>query len=324
MENVPNGEKISIYSVTWNMGGKTPNPQDLKLLLPQTKKYDMYIIGTEECLRSIFLSILFPSKSEWEKAVMSQFDSSEYSVLTSVTLAALHLIVIVKKKLKVYIKNIHSNVVKTGMGNIMGNKGAVCIWFTYKDLSFLFVDLHLASGKKNQDKRNENFDRIMENIPFQDIDKLFKQPLKFFYTKNSKEIVLLFDFCIFMGDFNYRLDKDFDYIRSLIANKMNYIGKEAEVIEKLIKFDQRKRNGTDLIEFHECPITFMPTFKFVKDTSEYWFQSDNKLHGWTDRILYKYNLSKLQVNPIQYNSIPDIKTSDHKPVYLNFEIEIKS
>ena len=119
MENVPNGEKISIYSVTWNMGGKTPNPQDLKLLLPQTKKYDMYIIGTEECLRSIFLSILFPSKSEWEKTVMSQFDSSEYSVLTSVTLAALHLIVIVKKKLKVYIKNIHSNVVKTGMGNIM-------------------------------------------------------------------------------------------------------------------------------------------------------------------------------------------------------------
>lgn len=324
MEKLENEETISIYSVTWNMGGKPPNPQDLKLLLPQSKKYDMYIIGTEECLRSIFLSILFPSKSEWEKTVMSQFDTSEYSVLTSSTLAAIHLIVVVKTKLKAFIKNIHSKVVKTGIGNVMGNKGAACIWFTYKDLSFLFFDLHLASGKKNQDKRNENFDRIIENIPFEDIDKVFQQPLKYFYTKNSKEIVLLFDFCIFMGDFNYRLDKDFDYIKSLIANKMNYVGKEDEVIGKLIKFDQRKRSGMELFEIQECPINFMPTFKFVKDTNEYWFHSENKLHGWTDRILYKYNPSKLEFHPIQYNSIPDIKTSDHKPVYLNFELKVKS
>lgn len=324
-----NKERLLIYSATWNMGGKVPTSNELRLLIPQEPKYDIYIVGTEECLtsiaksifKSVFKKITFTKNEDWERLIMTQFDRLDYSLLYSKSSGATNLAVIVKRKIKEHFNFIYSTSVTAGIGNFVPNKGAVCIWFTYKNISFLVVNMHLAAGKKNQEKRNENFNRIMENIHFEHIDQIFKQHLNYYYTKNSKEIISLFDCCIFMGDFNYRLDKDIDYVKSLLSVKTNYTNKEKEVIEKLILFDQRKCNNTDLIQFQECPITFLPTFKFVPGTDEYWFHSDNKLPGWTDRILYKYNKDKITFTPNKYTSIMEMKISDHKPVLLDFLIE---
>jgi hypothetical protein len=60
---------ISIFSVTWNLYGKSATPCDIQLLLPKDKKYHIYAIGSEECMRSIFKSFFYSDKSDWEKMI---------------------------------------------------------------------------------------------------------------------------------------------------------------------------------------------------------------------------------------------------------------
>jgi hypothetical protein len=60
---------LSIYTVTWNLYGKSATDEDIQALLPE-KKYDMYVIGSEECMRSILKSFFFSDKSHWEKMIM--------------------------------------------------------------------------------------------------------------------------------------------------------------------------------------------------------------------------------------------------------------
>ena len=43
---------------------------------------------------------------------------------------------------------------------------------------------------------------------------------------------------------------------------------------------------------------------------------------FTDRILYKHQ-STTQVNPLHYDSVQDVTTSDHKPVWGIWEVKIR-
>lgn len=66
--NGPEGlDNLSIYTVTWNMGGKSATKNEMELLLPKDKFYHMYAIGSEESMRSILKSFFIADKSEWEK-----------------------------------------------------------------------------------------------------------------------------------------------------------------------------------------------------------------------------------------------------------------
>jgi hypothetical protein len=60
---------LSIFTVTWNLNGKSASPKEINALLPE-KKYDIYAIGSEECMRSIFKSFFFSDKKHWENMIM--------------------------------------------------------------------------------------------------------------------------------------------------------------------------------------------------------------------------------------------------------------
>jgi hypothetical protein len=62
--------KLNIYTVTWNLNGKLATEQEIRALLPKDKKYHIYAIGSEECMRSIFKSFFISDKTEWEKMIM--------------------------------------------------------------------------------------------------------------------------------------------------------------------------------------------------------------------------------------------------------------
>jgi hypothetical protein len=62
-------ERLSIHCVTWNLYGKTATKDDIKALLPE-KKYDIYAIGSEECMRSIFKSFFYSDKTHWEQMIV--------------------------------------------------------------------------------------------------------------------------------------------------------------------------------------------------------------------------------------------------------------
>lgn len=100
------------------------------------------------------------------------------------------------------------------------------------------------------------------------------------YINQDITITEQFDFCIFMGDFNYRLNKDEEFITNCIVNNR---------VADLHEFDQmimEKKAGRLMINnFKEGPVNFPPTYKYKAGTNTYHLGRNDKMPGWTDRIL---------------------------------------
>ena len=100
--------------------------------------------------------------------------------------------------------------------------------------------------------------------------------------------------------------------------------------------------------FAEGPLNFFPTYKFDHDSGEkdgllktivcsfckslsshslflvttdhYDSSQRRRVPSWTDRILFK---SDVNTQVLSYCSAPDVKTSDHRPVYGTFRSRIR-
>ena len=65
---------MKIMSVTWNMGAIEPNCEQLdNLLQKDLAQHDMYLIASQEALRSIPMSVFNPSKDELNKLIEDYF-----------------------------------------------------------------------------------------------------------------------------------------------------------------------------------------------------------------------------------------------------------
>ena len=71
--------------------------------------------------------------------------------------------------------------------------------------------------------------------------------------------------------------------------------------------------------FAEGPLNFFPTYKFDHDSDHYDSSTRRRVPSWTDRILFK---SDVNTQVLSYCSAPDIRTSDHRPVYATFKSRI--
>ena len=75
-------------------------------------------------------------------------------MINSIALAASHLIVICRKKLAPYLSEINNDTLAYGIGDMIANKGAVCISFKLGKIKMLFINCHLEAHDKNLMKRN--------------------------------------------------------------------------------------------------------------------------------------------------------------------------
>lgn len=69
--------------------------------------------------------------------------------------------------------------------------------------------------------------------------------------------------------------------------------------------------------FEEGPLTFAPTYKYDPGTQIYDSSPKQRTPSYTDRILYKHRrgTDSGSIACVTYASVPDICTSDHKPVW---------
>ena len=68
--NILKEPNLKIYAVTWNLYGKKSDIKSIEKLIPKEKNFDIFAIGSEECMRSIFRSFFYSNKSEWEEMLM--------------------------------------------------------------------------------------------------------------------------------------------------------------------------------------------------------------------------------------------------------------
>ena len=77
--------------------------------------------------------------------------TSKYALVTSLRLWDISLLCFAKRSLMAYIYNLDSKTVATGLGNIVGNKGAVLIAFHVANTSVAFVSSHLAAHQNKSE-----------------------------------------------------------------------------------------------------------------------------------------------------------------------------
>jgi hypothetical protein len=236
------------------------------------------------------------------------------------------------------------------MGNTLGNKGGVCVTFSIGITKLAFVNAHLAAHQNHVKERNSDYNKIMKEMPSiltksilnnsqKNIEIIKIEKVKELNNNNnnnnssklseevtnniskneidslSNQILLdkYVDRLVFMGDLNYRLRGN----RSLITRLL-----ELNMHDVLLNNDQLIWSKNALLifkNFIEPPLNFRPTYKFDIDSDNYDTGPKQRLPAWTDRILYTPN----GIDCTCYESDNQIRTSDHRPVFASFDINIE-
>ena len=186
-------ESLLIYVLTWNLHGKFPEINEFKKVLPKRTKensaennyqksrsFDLFVINTQECLRSIGASFFNSSKEDWENALKIHF-GDEYINLVNSNLNSIHIAVFVKKEKINFFTELKTGFIKTGFMNVLGNKGAIGVSMKYQDKKMLFICCHLSSGQTKSYARNNDFKKINSGLNL-------KPTMKF--NKNLNDIKL--------------------------------------------------------------------------------------------------------------------------------------
>ena len=195
-----NNDNLLIYVLTFNMKGRTPSESDIPLLFPHDiNKFDLFVISSQECLRSILSSMIISSKDEWIN-LLSKFFGDNFLNLINSNLGPCHLCVFVKKEKAKHFHELRSGELETGLFNFFSNKGAVSASMKYKDKNILFIGCHLAAGHNENNKRNESLLRIKTTLKTS-INIEAKNKLKS-YKKNINESLNKFQSTEIMYDNN--------------------------------------------------------------------------------------------------------------------------
>ena len=179
-------ESLLLYVLTWNIHGKFPVGDEIKKILPKKTKenspdnfyqksryFDLFVINTQECLRSIGASFFNSSKEDWVNALKTHF-GDDYINLVNSNLNSFHIAVFVKREKINYFTELKTGFIKTGFMNILANKGAIGVSMKYQGKSLLFVCCHLSSGQDRNDARNSDFKKISLGLNLKPTSKFNK------------------------------------------------------------------------------------------------------------------------------------------------------
>ncbi|XP_042626186.1 phosphatidylinositol 3,4,5-trisphosphate 5-phosphatase 2B-like [Cyprinus carpio] len=308
---------ISVFVGTWNMGG-TPPPGSLQSwvtccglgLTPDESiaslPHDIYAVGTQDNPQG---------EKEWAEHIRATLRSAtniDFKQVAVQSLCNVRLAVFVKPEHEGCISQVNTASVKTGLGNTLGNKGAVGVSLLFNGTSMGFVNCHLTSGSDKALRRNHNFQDILRLL------SLGEKQLSTF------DISLRFNHLFWCGDLNYRLDLD-------ALDILKHVSKRE--FEELMCADQltRERHRRKaFFNFKEEKILFPPTYRYERGSRDCYLWQKYKSSGvqvngpsWCDRVLWK-SYPESHIICTSYGCTDDIFTSDHSPVFATFEVGVIS
>jgi len=283
---------LKVLNITWNVGDM--GPTDIRQVIPNPEKYDIICIALQENMK----------KSVWLQEIQSKLEAHQFSILLYISMWEMMLVVFIKYNHLRYITNIETGSKSTGLAKFIGNKGGVLGSFKYFHTTFGFVCSHLKAGPNRAAGRNSHFREISNAIRV---------------GKKHMEPIMQFSCFFWLGDLNYRINDNFDYI----VNKFNEEGEKA--VPELLKIEEMydiKKNNEAFANFEEMPISFIPTYRLLRSTPV-WSRKKDQCPSWCDRILWAQQPT-CKLNPISYDSMPEVYGSDHRPVLAEFDVEVQA
>ncbi|KAI3351631.1 hypothetical protein L3Q82_020466 [Scortum barcoo] len=321
-------DMVSVFVGTWNMGnrkcddslfhggshpprsllswvtccGLGQTPDESIALLP----HDIYALGTQENPQG---------EKEWTehvKATLRSYTHIDFKQVAVQSLWNMRLAVFVRPEHESRISHVNTASVRTGLGNTLGNKGAVGVSFLFNGTSFGFVNCHLTSGSDKVLRRNQNFVDILRLL------SLGEKQLGAF------DISLRFTHLFWCGDLNYRLDLDVQDILKHVSKR------EFEELMCADQLTRERHKRKAFLNFKEEKITFPPTYRYERGSRDCYLWQKYKTSGvrvnvpsWCDRILWK-SYPEMHFVCTAYGCTDDIFTSDHSPVFATFQVGVTS
>ena len=295
---------VRIFVGSWNMNGQTPPSFLADFLLPVNVEYvpDVLVLGTQESL---------PDKTDWEVRLQETLGPS-HVLFHSATLGTLHLSVFLRRDLIWFCSIPETDSLNTRPGAQFKTKGAVALCFILFGTSFLFVNSHLTAHEENVKDRVRDLKKInaVMNLP----KTLPYRKSKKFQLTGSGDFTDNFDCVFWCGDLNFRLEQSREVVM-----------REVDGGSSVLDFDQLnylKSEGLIFRGYSEDAIKFPPTYKYDPGTNQFDTSSKQRVPSYTDRILYKHQKTT-EVKSLHYNSVQEVVTSDHKPVWGMWEVKIR-
>ncbi|KAI9664263.1 MAG: hypothetical protein M1831_002442 [Alyxoria varia] len=342
-------KELTALIMTWNAGAS--KPMDLRHdqkdsnffrdLLQAQHPLDILVFGLQELVdledKKLTAKSFFKKKKEdtygqehlsrayraWRDHLTRCIDehlanADPYALLHSASLVGLFTCVFVKASLRPRIREVYATEVKTGMGGLHGNKGALVVRFILDDTSVCFVNCHLAAGQAQTVNRNQDVASILESATLAPARALQESLV----SGGDGSLAMDHEICFLNGDLNYRIDT---MSRDTVVHAI-----KAKNLNKLLDRDQlllsrRKNPGFRLRDFIEAPITFWPTYKYDVGTDNYDSSDKKRAPAWCDRILYRGEggLAGPKVKQLSYCR-HEVRVSDHRPVSATFQVRPKT
>lgn len=141
----------------------------------------------------------------------------------------------------------------------------------------------------------------------------------FVSTFESQLVVIIHMLLIQMnGDMNYRIDQRRDaVIASVKAGDLEYLLNHDQLLKEM-----RGNRGFRARFFSEGPLTFDPTYKYDRRSSEYDTSEKARVPAWCDRVLWR-SLDPQRAELLHYQRY-EANVSDHRPISAAFRITVKS
>ncbi|CCE85860.1 Piso0_005496 [Millerozyma farinosa CBS 7064] len=338
-----NEERIPLFLFTFNRNKKNDVEGAFvtKLLEVLPKKISLlYVFGFEElcsimegCFPEIAHKKLVDINEELLMALRKKY--SDYGVkfrtLALVQRGAMGLTAITPYYSKFDDIRLSSSACGYGYSSM---KGAVGIRLRYKtgtrdgkkkEVELTLVNAHLSAyeGEYYYRRRNEQLIQLMRSMDFGDGYSVLKPRAH----------------CFIMGDLNYRTSKAYDRSSTITKDIIDLQGEPSSkddverVVERYDELTLGRKAGEVLIGFSEGCVSFPPTYKYHTNTAIY---NQKRSPSWCDRIFYlstyrEHNSWRLRESETdktatpevkEYNSIPSLLFSDHRPVYLSIDLPI--
>lgn len=287
-------------------------PKDLNdLLLPESLSFvpDLYAIGIQEGPNSDI--------NQMQIQMQSTIGVS-HVLLHSNTLGVLHLSIFIRRDL-IWFCTIPEDAVfnsRPTATNQMKTKGAQAISFAIFGTTFLFINCHLSAHQNKSKDRIEEYEKICSSL---NLPKNLR-PLNPKYE--SRDVTARFDSVFWFGDLNFRLDITTNEVMNIINRPQNVMNVSLKNFKESDQLTKIMNTGQAFHGFHESSSSkFPPTYKFKLGSDEYDLISQ-RVPSFTDRILFR-SKRESQISALLYDWVPQMTSSDHKPVIALFEVHLK-
>ena len=153
---------FNVTVLTWNMAETSPTEQDCEFI-KSFRDSDLVVMGVQEC------EDIKPRRHEgrrsraWRALQLSSLGST-YDVIAQHKAGGMQIAVYAKKKLANKITGALVLDVACGIGNVLSNKGAICVLLRLRKKTLAFVNAHLAAHDDKVAERNADYARITQSI----------------------------------------------------------------------------------------------------------------------------------------------------------------